>query len=63
MKKCTSSYGWYKTRYLNCSYLSSLLGKINLQSFEISYEKFSLLWKKRLPLLSATLQQGPHLKA
>ena len=59
MKKSTSSYGWYKTRYLNCSYLSSLLGKINLQSFE----KFSLLWKKRLPLLSATLQQGPHLKA
>ena len=49
-----SSYGFNKTRY-NCSYLL-LLGKRNVQSFEMSYEKFLLLWNMNLSLLSAALQ-------
>ena len=53
--KNTSSYGLYKTRYHNCSYLV-LLGKRNLPSFEISCEKFLLLWNKPLSLLNAVPQ-------
>ena len=34
----------------------SYLEKINLQSFEVSYQKFLLLWNTRLSLLSAALQ-------
>lgn len=40
-----------------------LLGKRKLQSLKISYEQFFLFWNKRLPLLSATIQLVPHLKA
>ena len=39
-----------------------LLGKIKLQSFEVSDEYFFLLWKKFLPLSSAVLQLAPHFK-
>ena len=34
-----------------------------LQTFEISQESFLLLWNKCFPLLSATFQSAPHLKA
>ena len=53
--KNISGYGLYKTRYYSCNYLL-LLGKRNLQSFAILYEKFLLLWNKRLPLLTAAAQ-------
>ena len=42
-------------RRYNCSYLL-LLGKTNLQSFEMSHKKFLLLWNMRLSLLSTALQ-------
>ena len=49
----------YETIYNNGSYLL-LFGKRKWQSLEISYELPFLLWNKRHPLLSATLQEAPH---
>ena len=53
MEKESSSSGMCKSRYHNGKFLL-LLGKIKLQSFEVSYEYFVLLWNKCLPVSSAT---------
>ena len=52
----------YETICDNGSYLL-LFGKRKWQSLEISYESPFLLWNKRHPLLSATLQEAPHQQA
>ena len=61
MKKESSSSGMCKARYHNGKFLL-LLGKIKLQSFEVSHEYFFLLWNKCLPLSTTVLQLEPHFK-